>query len=80
MMDHNVYIADATDERPYAQKVESEVLVIGSTSDHMVNPIPGKKLSKSIGAEYTAIENNCGHMGSTCEAGEVAEIVRTFLK
>jgi len=80
MMDHNVYIADATDERPYAQKVESEVLVIGSTSDHMVNPIPGKKLSKSIGAEYTAIENNCGHMGSTCEAGEVAAIVRTFLK
>ena len=80
MMDHNVYIADATDERPYAQKVESEVLVIGSTSDHMVNPIPGKRLSTSIGAEYTAIENNCGHMGSTCEAGEVAEIVRTFLK
>ena len=80
MMDHNVYIADVTDERPYAQKVESEVLVIGSTSDHMVNPIPGQILSKSIGAEYTAIENNCGHMGSTCEAGEVAEIVRRFLK
>jgi len=80
MMDHNVYIADATDERPYAQKVESEILVIGSTSDHMVNPIPGKKLSKSLGAEYTAIENNCGHMGSTCEASEVAAIVGTFLK
>jgi homoserine O-acetyltransferase len=80
MMNHNVYVDDATDEPSYAQKVEADVLVIGSTSDHMVNPIPGKKLSESIGAEYDAIENNCGHMGSTCEAGEVAVIVKAFLK
>ena len=80
MMDHNVYSHDATGARPYAQKVKSELLVIGSTSDHMVNPVPGKKFSQSIGADYIAIENNCGHMGSTCNAGEVAAIVGTFLK
>jgi homoserine O-acetyltransferase len=80
MMGHDVNVANAIDEPPYVHKVESEVLVIGSTSDHMVNPTPGKKLSKSIGAQYTAIENNCGHMGSTCDADEVASIVKAFLK
>ena len=80
MMEHDVYSADITGAQPYIQKVVAKVLVIGSTSDQMVNPNPGKNLSKSINAEYIAIENNCGHMGSTCEAGEVAAIVKAFLQ
>jgi len=80
MMAHDVYADHAPGGRPYIETVEAEVLVVGVVQDQMVNPTPGKVFSASIDGGYAAIESNCGHMGTTCEAGQVAVLVNAFLE
>jgi len=60
--------------------VTADVLVIGVTSDQMVNPVPGKKLAATLGARHLEVRSNCGHIGSTCEGARVIAEVRSFLE
>ena len=69
MIDH-----DAFDESTVA-----DLLVVIVPEDHMVNPTPAKSLATSVDAELVEIHSNCGHMGTTCEAAEVARQVNDFL-
>jgi homoserine O-acetyltransferase len=56
------------------------VLVIGVTSDHMVNPSPGKKLAETLNARRLEVQSNCGHIGSSCESSSVNAAVWEFLE
>lgn len=58
----------------------NSLLMIGFDSDHMVNPGPAKALATLMGSPYVEISTVCGHMGTSCKAAEIEELVRTFLK
>lgn len=60
----------AEGEEAYSDRVKADVLIVGVTSDHMVNPGPGAALAPAIGAESLEIQDICGHVGTYCEAAE----------
>lgn len=64
----------------FAEQVKARTLVIGTTSDQMVNPQPAKQLAQKIGAEYLAVESNCGHIGTVCEQDTVIARIVAFLE
>ena len=80
MIGHDVFAMSNDKQRGYVEIVDAEILVIAVAADHMVNPTPGKALAGSINAAYVEIGTNCGHMGTTCEAEKVAEVVNVFLQ
>lgn len=75
MIDHDVLDGDGD----LTANSSAEVLIVGVPSDHMVNPVPGKRLAKRMGADYYEVDSNCGHIGTTCEAETVARRVNEFL-
>jgi homoserine O-acetyltransferase len=75
MIDHDVLDADGN----LAADVKADVLVVGVPADHMVNPVPAKRLAERIGAGYFEVDSNCGHVGTSCEAEAVAARVNEFL-
>ncbi|MDH3440034.1 MAG: alpha/beta fold hydrolase [Gammaproteobacteria bacterium] len=79
MIDHDV-IGD-TDESitAYVREVESDVLIIGVPSDHMVNQAPSRRVARALGAPYFEVASNCGHVGTTCEIERVSKRVAEFL-
>lgn len=79
IMSHSVIGYDAESLQRYASAIKAEVLIVGTASDHMVNPIPARRLAPHIGAEYLSIDSNCGHVGSSCEQAIVNKHVATFL-
>jgi len=79
MIDHNAFGAGTEDFESNLKNILADLLVVIVPSDHMVNPATAKSLATSVGAELVEIHSNCGHMGTTCEAGEVAQQVNAFL-
>lgn len=75
MIDHDVLDGEGNPATAFT----AEVLVVGVPSDHMVNPVPARRLANRIGADYYEVESNCGHIGTTCEAEAVAKRVNEFL-
>jgi len=75
MIDHDVLDGEGN---PTAES-PAGVLVVGVPGDHMVNPVPGKRLANRMGAVYYEVDSNCGHIGTTCEADAVARRVNEFL-
>lgn len=57
-----------------------DILIIGTPSDQMVNPVPAEELASAIRADYVAIDSNCGHIGSSCENERVTSEVAAFLE
>ena len=75
MIDHDVLDGEGN----LAADSSAEVLVVGVPSDHMVNPVPGRRLAARMGADYYEVDSNCGHIGTTCEAEAVGKRVNEFL-
>ena len=80
MIGQNVFGESGQSRKDYVESIGARVLVVGSTDDHMVNPVPGRELAAEIGAAYFANDSNCGHIGTSCEAQTVAERIRLFLE
>lgn len=79
MIDHDL-IGDSDESIfAYVREVESDVLVIGVPSDHMVNQAPSRRVARALGAPYFEIQSNCGHVGTTCEIELVSKRVADFL-
>lgn len=79
MIKHDVFADHPETERSYEESVQADLLVVGVSSDHMVNPAPGRNLAASMGLQYLAIESACGHVGSSCQEAEVVAAVHRFL-
>jgi homoserine acetyltransferase len=67
MIGHDVLGQKDESVQPFLERVKANVLIIGTPSDHIVNPVPAKQLASTIGAEYLEVESNCGHIGATCK-------------
>ena len=81
MIGQDVTGTGETGAKAYADRVKADVLIVGVTSDHMVNPGPGEALAPKIGAESLVVEDICGHVGSDCQAAEeqIGDRVAAFL-
>ncbi len=79
MMAHNVYAGFVQGRAGYVQANTAEVLMIALVSDQMVMPAPGRELSDELKSSYVAIESACGHMGSVCDADQIADIIHSFM-
>ena len=79
MIHHDAWADFAADEGGYAGRIGAGLLVVGASTDHMVNPAPGRALAEAVGARYLQIESDCGHIGSSCEAWEVNPVIHAFL-
>jgi len=80
MIHHDSWADFATDEGGYPARIRAGLLVVGASSDHMVNPTPGRTLAAAIGARYLQVESDCGHIGSSCEAWEVNPVIHAVLE
>lgn len=80
MKGHDVYAQDTTGQPGYVESVRADVLVVGVAQDHMVNPVPGKKLAATLNARHLEVQSNCGHIGSSCESASVIAAVHAFLE
>lgn len=79
MIGQNVLGAGDEGVEAYVGKVKADVFIIGTLSDHMVNPQPGIELAQALGAEHLELSNNCGHLGSSCDGVVVGQRVTEFL-
>lgn len=79
MMSHDVIGVNVNGVAEFARRVRADVLVIGTASDHMVNPAPAKQLATEIGATYLEVSSHCGHIGTSCEGELVDARVAEFL-
>lgn len=79
MMSHDVIGVDVNGVENFANRVRADVLVIGTSSDHMVNPAPAKQMATEMGVSYLEVTSNCGHIGTSCEGRLVNTRVAEFL-
>jgi homoserine O-acetyltransferase len=49
-----------------AKKVRAKLLVIVSSQDHMVNPIPTEQFARAIAASVLILDSACGHISLDC--------------
>lgn len=62
-----------------AREIKSEMLIIVSDSDVMVNPQSAKTFTELKKAELVVLMNDCGHLAVNCEMEKVREIINNFL-
>jgi len=51
-----------------------------SRADHMVTPAPAIRFAELLGAESLLLENDCGHLATSCDGGRSTEAIRKFLE
>lgn len=79
MIGQDVFAQDTEGKPGFIESIKADVLIVGVASDHMVNPIPGKKLAATLNARRLEVQSNCGHIGSSCESFTVVPVVHAFL-
>ena len=62
-----------------AAAVKAKVLIVVSSSDHMVTPGPARDFGKLLGAQMLDLPNDCGHLLSDCENAAIVHTVNDFL-
>ena len=78
MMSHDITKSFNGSIEEATKKVRTELFVIVSSSDLIVNPKPALEFAKLIDAESYVFENNCGHLAPGCEMATFMEIVHDF--
>jgi homoserine O-acetyltransferase len=63
-----------------AAAVKARVFVIVSREDHLVTPEPALQFARMVKAQTLILENDCGHLGPSCEHDRYAAAVKQFLE
>ncbi len=80
MIHHNVSAPYGDNMKRAAARVKAKVLIVVNRQDHMVNPHPAMAFAKLIGAKTLILNNDCGHLGPTCESARVDSTINSFLR
>ena len=80
MIEHNVYGGSDESRQNWLNRVTADVLIVGGTRDHMVNPIPAQRAAADLEAELFMNDSFCGHLGGACERDLLIERVTEFLE
>ncbi len=62
-----------------AKLVKAKLLVIPSRQDHLVNPLPAMRFAEALRAPMLVLENDCGHLETSCQRAVLTAAVRGFL-
>ena len=62
-----------------AEIIKSDLFIIVSETDMMVNPTEALKLAEILGCKKLVLNNNCGHLAPSCEIERVKEEIDQFL-
>jgi homoserine O-acetyltransferase/O-succinyltransferase len=79
MMGHDVFATTGGSMDRAAAAVKAKVLVVASTTDHMVTPGPALEFAKLLHAEVLELSGNCGHRAPGCETEKVGATIAAFL-
>jgi homoserine O-acetyltransferase len=63
-----------------AATVRSQMLVIVSKQDHVVNPQPAADFARMVHAQLLELDSDCGHRAHACEMKRIGEAVAEFLE
>lgn len=80
MIHHNVSAPYGDSMERAAARVKAKVLIVVNRQDHMVNPHPAMAFAKLIDARTLILNNDCGHLGPTCESARVDSTINRFLE
>ncbi len=79
MIHHNVSAPYGDNMETAAARVKAELLIVVNLQDHMVNPHPAISFAKLINARTLILNNDCGHLGPSCETARVDSTINSFL-
>ena len=79
MMAHDVFAPYGGRTGATVARVRTRMLVVVSSSDHVVNPAPSLAFAKALGAPTLVLTDGAGHQGSVEDERRVAEAAARFL-
>ncbi|RPI68277.1 MAG: alpha/beta fold hydrolase [Ignavibacteriales bacterium] len=80
IMDHDISKEFNNSYKELAGEIKSDMFIIVSETDMMVNPAESIKLIDAMGCRKLILNNNCGHLAPSCEIERVKEEINQFLK
>ena len=78
MMSHDISKNFNGSMKGAAQRVKTDLFIIVSSTDLIVNPNEALEFAELTDAETYIFENNCGHLAPGCEMNEFVELVNDF--
>jgi|SRR5690554_1913295 len=79
LMEHDITKDYNNSYQELAKKIKTEIFIIVSETDMMVNPEESLKLADVLGCRKLILNNNCGHLAPSCEIERVREEINQFL-
>jgi homoserine O-acetyltransferase/O-succinyltransferase len=80
MISHDIYKSAGISFDEIRNKIKTDMLIIVSAQDHLVNPASAIKLCDKLNAQLVTLYNDCGHTAFSCETEKVKNAVIPFLK
>ena len=80
MLGHNIYKSAHSRPDEIGSLVNAEILVIVSSSDHLVDPINAIAFAQKTGNKLLVLEGNNGHLAPYLQAPQVLEATSVFLR
>ena len=79
MMDHDISKDYNESLEETAKIIKSDVFIIVSETDMMVNPTEALRLADILKCKKMILNNNCGHLAPSCELERVKSEINRFL-
>lgn len=79
MMQHDITVDFHGSLEKAGNAINTEMLIIVSDSDQIVNPLPAMKLAKLTDSELIILSNECGHLAPGCDMETFVSYIEAFL-
>jgi homoserine O-acetyltransferase len=80
MMKHDISINFNGSMEEAAKNIKAELFIIVNETDILINPTQALNLANLTDAETLILNNNCGHLGVSCEIDRCREEIAEFLE
>ena len=80
MMKHDISINFNGSMEDAAKNIKAELFIIVNETDILINPTQALNLANLTDAETLILNNNCGHLGVSCEIDRCREEIAEFLE
>jgi homoserine O-acetyltransferase len=80
MMKHDISINFNGSMEDAAKNIKAELFIIVNETDILINPTQALNLANLTDVETLILNNNCGHLGVSCEIERCREEIAEFLE
>lgn len=80
MMSLDIYKGFGDSIEETVRSIKSELFIIVSKNDLMLNPTPALKLAEAKNARTLILDNDCGHLAVSCELERCSKEIAEFLE